>query len=78
MIYFNALLQGGIISTFRNSKIGYKLKKDDIERLNTFTEFGLVYKHSNFKLSFLQKTRTRPFKGGHTIEYGNITISFKL
>lgn len=68
MIYFNALLQGGIISTFRNSKIGYKLKKDEIERLNTFTEFGLVYKHSNFKLSFLQKTRTRPFKGEHTIE----------
>ncbi|HRP31380.1 MAG: lipid A deacylase LpxR family protein [Bacteroidia bacterium] len=78
LIYYNALLQGGIISGFQNSPKGYRLDKDDIERLSTFTEFGIVYEQSIFKISFLQKMRTAPFKGGHTLEYGNIAISFKF
>lgn len=78
LIYYNALLQGGILSGFQNWPKGYKLDKDDIERLNTFTEFGLVYEQSKFKLSLLQKMRTTPFKGGHTLEYGNMAIFFKL
>lgn len=77
-IYYNALLQGGFITNQRKAYEGYKLGKDEIERINVFTEFGVVLKKSNFEIMFLQKMRTAQFKGGNAVEFGSITLTFKV
>ncbi len=77
-IYYNALLQGGIITNQRKAHKGYKLGKDEIERINVFTEFGLVFKKSNFEIMFLQKMRTAQFKGGNAVEFGSVSMVYNI
>lgn len=78
VIYFNALLQGGIITNLKNTHEGYVLEKDQVERINVFTEVGVVYTRPKMNISFMQKMRTAPFKGGNAIEFGSISVAFKL
>ena len=78
VIYYNALLQGGIITNLKNTYEGYLLNKDQVERINVFTEVGVVYTRPKMNISFMQKMRTAPFKGGNAIEFGSISLAFKL
>ncbi|MEO9003814.1 MAG: lipid A deacylase LpxR family protein [Ginsengibacter sp.] len=78
VIYYNALLQGGIITNIKKSHDGYILNKDQVERINVFTEAGIVYTRPKMNISLIQKMRTAPFKGGNAIEVGSISIAFKL
>ena len=78
VIYYNALLQGGIITNMKKSHEGYILNKDQIERINVFTEAGIVYESSKISIKLIQKLRTAPIKGGNAMEVGNISIGFKL
>lgn len=78
VIYFNALLQGGIIHHLSQSEGGYTLDKDKIERLSAFTEVGLVYDRPKMNVKLLQKMRTAAFKEGTAMEFGHISFSFKL
>ncbi len=78
VIYYNALLQGGVIHHITASEEGYTLGKDQIERISAFTEVGLVYERSNMNIKLAQKMRTAPFKGGNALEYGSVTIAFNL
>lgn len=78
VIYYNALLEGGIITNIKDSHKGYVLNKDQIERLNVFAEAGLVYEHPKIKVMFMQKMRTAPIKNGNAIELGNISLGLKL
>lgn len=78
VIYYNALLQGGIIHHITNSEQGYTLGKDQLERINAFTEVGLVYERPNLGIKLAQKMRTAPFKGGNALEYGSVTLAFNL
>ncbi len=78
VIYYNALLQGGIITNLKNTHEGYVLNKDQVERINVFTEVGVVYTRPKMNFSFMQKMRTAPFKGGNAIEVGSISVAFKL
>lgn len=77
-IYFNALLQGGVIRSITKSDQGYVLDKDSIERINVFTEAGITYSTPGFSVSVLQKMRSAPFKGGNALEFGSIRIAFTL
>lgn len=78
VIYYNALLQGGIIHHITSSEEGYTLGKDMIERISAFTEVGLVYERPKLAISLSQKMRTAPFKGGNALEYGSVTVAFDL
>lgn len=78
VIYYNALLQGGIITNIGKSAEGYRLNKDQIERINVFTEAGIVYERPGINVTLKQKMRTAPVKGGNALEVGNLSISFKL
>ncbi len=78
VIYYNALLQGGIITNISESHKGYILNKDQIERLNVFAEAGIVYKHPKIKVMFMQKMRTAPIKNGNALEVGNVSLGLKL
>lgn len=78
VVYYNALLQGGIITKQRKSYNGYTLDKDEIERINVFTEIGIVYERPKMQISFKQKMRTEAFENGHAMEYGNIAFGIKL
>lgn len=78
VIYYNALLQGGIITNISDSHKGYILNKDQIERLNVFAEAGLVYEHPKMKIMFMQKMRTAPIKNGNALEVGNVSLGVKL
>lgn len=77
-IYYNALLQGGIITNAKKSNEGYTLNKDEIERINVFTEAGIVYARPKLTFMLLQKMRTASFKGGNSLEFGSISIAFKI
>lgn len=77
-IYYNALLQGGIITNIKKSQEGYILNKDQIERINVFTEAGIVYERPKINFMLKQKMRTAPIKGGNALEVGNLSIGFKL
>lgn len=78
VIYYNALLQGGIIRHLSHSETGYVLSKDQIERISAFTEVGMVYENPKLKVVVSQKMRTAAFKGGNAMEFGHISIGFKL
>gem|GEM_PF-4310129 len=93
IIYFNALLQGGIITHVSGSYKGYTLDKDQIERINVFTEAGITYERPGVSISLeagityerpgvsislLQKMRSAPFKGGNALEYGSVTVAFAI
>jgi len=78
IIYFNALLQGGLITNISGSHKGYTLDKDQVERINVFTEAGLTYERPGFRISLLQKMRSAPFKGGNALEYGSVMIEVKI
>ncbi len=78
IIYFNALLQGGIITHVLGSHKGYTLDKDQIERINVFTEAGITYKRPGMSISLLQKMRSAPFKGGNALEYGSVAVAFRI
>ena len=78
VIYYNALLQGGVITNSKKSPDGYMLNKDQIERINVFTEAGITYTRPKMNISLMQKMRTAPFKGGNAVEFGSISIAFKL
>ncbi len=78
VIYFNALLQGGIVHHLTQSEEGYTLNKHQIERISAFTEVGLAYENSKFNIKLLQKMRTAAFVGGTAMEFGHITIGVKL
>lgn len=77
-IYYNALLQGGIITNSKKTHKGYILNKDQIERISVFTEVGLIYERPKVTFSLKQKMRTAPVKGGNAIEVGNISIGFTI
>lgn len=77
-IYYNALLQGGIITNIKKSHDGYILNKDQIERISVFTEAGIVYERPQINFMLKQKMRTAPIKGGNALEVGNLSIGFKL
>lgn len=77
-IYFNALLQGGLITNKKKTHEGYILNKDQIERVNVFTEAGIVYTRPKMNISLMQKMRTAPVKGANAIEVGSVSIAFKL
>lgn len=78
VIYYNALLQGGIIHHITASEEGYTLGKDRLERISAFTEVGLVYERPKLAVKLAQKMRTAPFKGGSALEYGSVTVAFNL
>lgn len=78
VIYYNALLQGGIITNLENSQEGYRLNKDQVERINVFTEAGIVYEHPKITFTLKQKMRTAPIKGGNAMEVGSLAIGLKL
>jgi len=78
VIYYNALLQGGIITNIKDSHEGYILNKDRIERLNVFAEAGVVYEHPKLRIMITQKMRTAPIKNGNALEIGNISLVLKL
>lgn len=78
VIYYNALLQGGIIHHITASEDGYTLGKDQLERISAFTEVGLVYERPKLAVKLAQKMRTAPFKGGSALEYGSVTVAFNL
>lgn len=78
IIYFNALLQGGVITHVSGSHKGYTLDKDQIERINVFTEAGFTYERPGMSISLLQKMRSAPFKGGNALEYGSVTVAFAI
>ena len=77
-IYYNALLQGGIITNMKKSHEGYILNKDQIERISVFTEAGIVYERPKINFMLKQKMRTSPIKGGNALEVGNLSAGFKL
>lgn len=77
-IYYNALLQGGIITNIKKSHEGYVLNKDEVERINVFTEAGIVYARPKTNIMLMQKMRTAPFKGGNAVEVGSISIGVKI
>lgn len=78
IIYFNALLQGGVITNISDSHTGFRLGKDQIERINVFTEAGITYERPGVSISLLQKMRSAPFKGGNALEYGSVTVAFAI
>ena len=78
VIYYNALLQGGIITNLENSQERYRLNKDQVERINVFTEAGIVYEHPKITFILKQKMRTAPIKGGNAMEVGSLAIGLKL
>jgi len=78
IIYFNALLQGGVITNISDSHTGYRLGKDQIERINVFTEAGITYECPGMSISLLQKMRSAPFKGGNALEYGSVAVAFRI
>ena len=78
VIYYNALLQGGVVTNTKESHDGYILNKDQIERINVFTELGVTYTRPKMNISLLQKMRTAPIKGGNAIEIGSVSIAFKI
>ncbi|MBP8822798.1 MAG: lipid A deacylase LpxR family protein [Flavobacteriales bacterium] len=78
VIYYNALLQGGIMHHITASEEGYTLGKDQMERISAFTEVGVVYERPKLSIKLAQKMRTAPFKGGHALEYGSVTAAFNL
>lgn len=77
-VYYNALLQGGVINNNRNNKKGYTLNKDQIERITVFTEVGVALSLSKLEVKVLQKMRSAQFTGGHAVEFGSIQLTFKL
>lgn len=77
-IYFNALLQGGVITNAKKSGDGYMLDKDQVEKINVFTEAGIVYARPKLAVTLSQKMRTAQFKGGNAVEFGSISVAFKL
>ena len=77
-IYYNALLQGGIITNAKKSHEGYVLNKDQVEKINVFTEAGIVYVRPKINITLLQKMRTTPIKGGNAVEVGSISIAIKI
>ncbi len=78
VIYYNALLQGGVITNAKKSNKGYILNKDQVEKMNVFTEAGIVYARPKLTFMLLQKMRTAQFKGGNAEEFGSISIAFKF
>lgn len=72
------MLQGGIITNTKKSNEGYFLNKDQVEKINVFTEAGIVYARPKLTFMLLQKMRTAQFKGGNAVEYGNISIAFNF
>lgn len=78
VIYYNALLQGGVITNLKKSHKGYIMDKDQIERINVFTEAGIIYTRPKINIILIQKLRTASFKSGNAIEIGRISIAFKI
>lgn len=78
LVFYNALLQGGILSNYTKGNTFYQIEKDKIERMTFLYEIEFSLKIQRYSLALKQKLHTSEFEGAYAQETGNITMRWRF